>query len=67
MSLSNTLGLVTNGVTPLDENGTQVWPKVGDKANMLFVKAESSAHLVARICPDRVVLFNGEFVSGEFK
>ena len=67
VSLSNALGLVTNGVTPLDENGNQVWPKVGDKANMLFVKAESSAHLVARICPDRVVLFNGEFVSGEFK
>jgi hypothetical protein len=40
---------------------------MGDKANILFAKAESSAHLVARVCPERVVLFNGKVVSGEFK
>lgn len=67
VSLSNALGLVTNGVTPLDSEGNQVWPKVGDKADILFVKAESSAHLIGRICPDRVVLFQGQFASGEFK
>ena len=67
VALSRALGLVTNGVTPLDDEGKQVWPMVGHKANILFAKAESSAHLVARICPERVVLFNGEFVSGEFK
>lgn len=66
VSLSEALGLVTNGITPLDKEGKQVWPKVGDKANILFVKAESSAHLVARVCPERVILFKGRFVSGEF-
>lgn len=67
VSLSNALGLVTKGITPLDNKGNQVWPKVGDKANILFAKAECSAHLVARVCPERVVLFKGKVVSGEFK
>ena len=67
VSLSSALGLVTNGTTPLDKEGNQVWPKIGDKANILFAKAESSAHLVARVCPERVVLFKGKLVSGEFK
>lgn len=67
VSLSEALGLVTNGITPLDKEGKQVWPKVEDKANILFVKAESSAHLVARVCPERVILFKGRFVSGEFR
>lgn len=66
VSLSEALGLVTNGITPLDKEGNQVWPKVGEKANILFAKAESSAHLVARVCPERVILFKGKFVSGEF-
>lgn len=65
--LSRALGLVTKGVTPLDHDGNMVWPKVGDKANILFAKAESSAHLIARICPERVVLFEGAIVSGEFR
>lgn len=67
ISLSNALGLVTNGVTPLDSDGNQLWPKVGDKADILFVKAETSAHLVGRVSPERVVLYRGKFVSGEFK
>ncbi len=66
-ALSNALGLVTNGITPLDEEGNLSWPKVDDKANILFVKAESSAHLIGRVCPERVVLFRGNFVSGNFK
>ena len=67
VALSRALGLVTKGITPLDHEGNQVWPKVGDQADILFVRAESSAHLVARVCPERVVLFKGRFVSGEFK
>lgn len=66
-SLSQTLGLVTNGVTPLDKQGMQVWPQVGDAANFLFTTAESSAHLVARVVPERVVMFKGEVVAGTFK
>lgn len=66
VSLSNALGLVTNGVTPLDYEGNQVWPKIGDSANILFAQAESSAHLIGRVCPKRVVMYQGEIVSGEF-
>lgn len=67
VSLSRTLGLVTNGVTPLDNDGNQVWPKEGDAANFLFTTAESSAHLIARVVPERVVMFKGKIVAGEFK
>lgn len=67
VSLSQALGLVTNGLTPLDKDGTQVWPKVGDAANFLLTTAESSAHLVARVVPERVVMFKGKIVAGEFK
>ncbi len=66
-SLSQALGLVTKGITPLNNEGNPTWPSIGDKANILFVKAESSAHLIGRVCPDRVVLFKGNFVSGNFK
>ncbi|WP_313134264.1 amidohydrolase [Anaerocolumna sp.] len=66
-SLSQALGLVTKGITPFNNEGNPTWPSIGDKANILFVKAESSAHLIGRVCPDRVVLFKGNFVSGNFK
>ncbi len=36
-----------------------------DKANILFEKAETSAHLAARICPERVVLFKEAIVPRE--
>ncbi|ABW18758.1 amidohydrolase [Alkaliphilus oremlandii] len=67
VSLAMALGFVTKGLSPLDIEGNQVWPKVGDKANLLFAKAESSAHLIGRVCPERVVMFKGIFVSGNFK
>ncbi len=66
VSLASAFGLVANGVTPLDENGNQQWPKVGEKANILFTKAECSAHLIGRVCPERVVMYHGEIVSGSF-
>lgn len=66
VSLSKALGLATNGITPLDEEGGLSWPKVGDTASILFVKAESSPHLIGRVCPERVVLFKGKIVSGHF-
>ncbi len=65
-SLAQAYSLVSNGLTPLDSKGNQQWPKVGDQAHILFAKAESSAHLIARVCPERVVMFNGELVSGKF-
>ena len=66
-SLSKAYSLVSNGLTPLDTKGNQQWPKIGDQANILFTKAVSSAHLIARICPERVVMFKGALVSGSFQ
>lgn len=65
-ALSQAYSLVSNGVTPLDFSGMKRWPNVGDQANFLFTKAVSAAHLIARICPERVIMFKGEFVSGKF-
>ena len=65
-ALSQAYSLVSNGVTPLDFSGMKRWPNVGDQANFLFTKAVSAAHLIARVCPERVVMFKGEFVSGKF-
>ena len=66
-SISRILKAVTGGITPLDDEGNRVWPRVGDSADILFVKGESSAHVIARILPERVVLFRGEIVHGEFQ
>ena len=66
-SISRTLKAATGGITPLDDQGNQIWPKIGDSADILFVKGESSAHVIARRIPERVVLFKGEFVKGEFE
>ncbi|MGB6179514.1 amidohydrolase [Carnobacterium sp.] len=66
-SLSQAYSLVSDGLTPLNNKGEQQWPKVGDPANFLFAKAASSAELIARICPERVVMFKGELVSGMFE
>lgn len=67
VSLSQAYGLVSNGLTALDSDGNQQWPKTGDPANILFTKADSTAHLVARVCPERVVMFKGNIVSGSFE
>lgn len=66
-SLSRSLAAATGGITPLNDNGIRIWPKVGDTANILFGKAESSAHFVARVIPERVTMYKGNVVSGEFK
>lgn len=67
ISLSQAYGLVSNGLTSLDVNGNQQWPKPGDEANILFTKAETTAHLIARVCPERVVMHKGKVVSGSFE
>ncbi|MCZ8533437.1 amidohydrolase family protein [Psychrobacillus psychrodurans] len=67
LSLSQSLGYITGGITPLDKEGNQVWPQVGDKASVVFVDASCSAEAVARRSKKRVVLFNGNIVSGSFK
>ncbi len=46
--LTQALGLVTDGKVPLDKNGTQQWPKVGDSADFLLTPAACTAEFVAR-------------------
>ena len=46
--LTQALGLVTDGKVPLDKNGAQQWPKVGDSADFLLTPAACTAEFVAR-------------------
>ena len=64
-SLTRALGFATNGVTPLDKDGNQAWPKVGDDANILFTEASCSAEAIARRTKKNAVMFNGKVVSGK--
>ncbi|MFD1165600.1 amidohydrolase [Sphingobacterium daejeonense] len=60
--LASMLKLVTAGITPLDENGNQQWPKVGDEANLVLVDASCSAEAVSRISPVESLIFKGNLV-----
>ncbi len=64
--LSQTLGFITDGVTPLNPNGKQVWPVVGDKADFVFVEASCSAEAVARNSKKVIVMHQGEPTHGSF-
>lgn len=62
-SLRNALKYVTQGITPLDNSGNQVWPKVNDKADFVFFEAASTAEVVARKPQQRWVMVAGQLVS----
>lgn len=47
--LSRALSFATQDTLPLDDQGNQQWPKVGDQANMLFFNASCSAEVVSRM------------------
>ncbi|NOJ69863.1 amidohydrolase [Paenibacillus alvei] len=63
-SLARTLQFITDGKTPLHDNGERVWPKVGDDANMVLVEASCSAEAVARSSKRVATMFRGNIVSG---
>ncbi|MCR8846480.1 amidohydrolase family protein [Paenibacillus sp. SC116] len=63
-SLSRALTCITGGVTPLDNDGKQVWPVQGVLADAVFVKASCSAEAVARRSDRRAVMFMGQVVAG---
>lgn len=65
--LASYLGLITNGIIPLDEQGQLLWPNVNDEANLVFIKAECSAQAVARVPQERVVMFQGNITAGTFE
>lgn len=63
--IGQSLKYATGGLTPLNDNGEQQWPKVGDAANALLVDAVSSAHLIARKCPLSTVISKGNIIHVE--
>ena len=63
-ALARTLQFITDGKTPLNDNGERVWPKVGDDANMVLVEASCSAEAIARSSKRVATMFRGNIVSG---
>ncbi|PJO45476.1 deaminase, partial [Lysinibacillus xylanilyticus] len=45
--------------------GNQIWPRVGDEANFVFVEASCSAEAVARRSNRTATMFKGSVVAGE--
>ena len=66
-TLSRALSLATGGITPLDESGKQVWPKVGDAVTAVLVPASCSAEAVARLPKRAAVLHKGTLSSGSLE
>lgn len=64
-SLSRTLKYGTGGITPLNEKGDRVWPKVGDDATMMLVNATCSAEAVARRAAVEALFFKGKKVESK--
>ncbi|GGI10754.1 amidohydrolase [Gottfriedia solisilvae] len=64
VSLSQSLKYITGGITPLDVKGNQVWPKVGDVANLVFTSASCSAEAIARRTERKAVMYKGNIVFG---
>ena len=63
-SLAHALSYITGRKTPLNENGEQVWPQVGDEANIVLVNASCSAEAIARRSNRVATMFKGKIVSG---
>ncbi|TQR41703.1 amidohydrolase [Paenibacillus popilliae] len=63
-ALARTLQFITDGKTPLNDNGERAWPKVGDDANMVLVEASCSAEAIARSSKRVATMFRGNIVSG---
>lgn len=62
LGLSRMLKLATAGPIPLDEKGTQLWPKVGDTADLVLVDASCSAEAVSRVSEVKSLIYNGKVV-----
>ncbi|MFX3635991.1 MAG: amidohydrolase [Candidatus Pristimantibacillus sp.] len=63
-SLSQSLGFITGGLTPLNQQGEQVWPKIGDAASFVLLHASCSAEAIARRAERQAVWYEGKLVSG---
>ncbi|KQL53812.1 deaminase [Heyndrickxia shackletonii] len=66
-ALAQTLYFITGGKTPLNSEGKQIWPKVGDEASIVVVDASCSAETIARRSKRVATMFKGEIVSGSLE
>lgn len=66
-SLAQTLQFITGGKTPLDSDGKQVWPQVGDEASIVIVEASCSAEAIARRAKRIATMFKGNIISGSLE
>lgn len=62
LELSQSLGLATAGITPLNRKGEQLWPKTGDEASFVLIDASCSAEAVARVSPVRKLVNKGVLI-----
>lgn len=60
--LSRCLKLATANILPLDDQGNQQWPKVGDDATLIFLDASCSAEAVSRISDVKSLIHQGNIV-----
>ncbi|MCT4215997.1 amidohydrolase family protein [Elizabethkingia anophelis] len=60
--LSRSLKLATYNILPLDDKGTQKWPKSGDPADVVLIDASCSAEAVSRISPVKSLIHQGNVV-----
>ena len=60
--LSRSLKLATYNILPLDNKGTQQWPKSGDPADVVLIDASCSAEAVSRISPVKSLIHQGNVV-----
>ncbi|MCG7407258.1 amidohydrolase [Paenibacillus sp. ACRRX] len=63
-ALSQSIKYITNGISPLDEQGNQVWPSIGDEASLVLVEASCTAEAVARRAVRKAVIHKGALVYG---
>ena len=66
-SLAQTINFITGDKSPLNDNGEQVWPKVGDDASIVLVEASCSAETIARRSKRVATMFKGKIVSGSIE
>lgn len=61
-ALSRLLKMATNGILPLDNQGNQQWPKVGDDANVVLLESSCSAEVVSRVPRINSLIHQGNIV-----
>jgi len=66
-ALAQSLGYITGGITPLNEAGEQVWPRIGGEASFVFAEASCSAEAIARRSARKAVMFRGNLAAGSLE